>query len=105
LTHPLVWGGDFNHALEGPERAGSRSGRASILGFLDDLGLTAVTTSLPHRLGERTIDHVAVPRSSRVRAVEHHDAHRLSDHDAYVVEVDLPDGPGAGQAGDVTGGS
>jgi len=36
LTHPLVWGGDFNHALEGPERAGSRSGRASILGFLDD---------------------------------------------------------------------
>lgn len=86
---PLVWGGDFNHALEGPERAGSLPGRTSIRTLLDDLGLTAVTSSLPHRLGGNTIDHIAVSSFAEVNAVAHVDARTLSDHDAYVVDLDL----------------
>ena len=89
LAMPLVWGGDFNHALEGPERAGSQAGRASIRALLDELGLTAVTTSLPHRLGGSTVDHIAVASSATVNAVAQRDARTLSDHDAYVVDLDL----------------
>jgi endonuclease/exonuclease/phosphatase family metal-dependent hydrolase len=89
LAMPLVWGGDFNHALEGPEHAGSRTGRASIRTLLDDLGLRAVTSSLPHRLGGNSIDHIALPSSAVVHAVDLCDARTLSDHDAYLVDFDL----------------
>jgi hypothetical protein len=43
---------------------------------------------MPHRRGDSTIDHVAVPSSAAVDSVAHHDARTLSDHDAYVVDVD-----------------
>ena len=46
----LVWGGDFNHALEGREYAGSKGGRASIAQALIDLDLVAPTTHLTHQL-------------------------------------------------------
>ena len=95
-TYPrLVWGGDWNHALVGREYAGSMAGRASVTAALAELGLTAATTDLPHRIdGLLTIDHVAVPASAPTPAVASRvpaqvGGKRLSDHDAYVVEVDL----------------
>ena len=88
----LVWGGDFNHALEGREYAGSIGGRRSVLGALETLGVTAPTTRLPHQIDTLlSIDHIAVPRGWAVSSAEHVSAllgsGRLSDHDAYVVDV------------------
>lgn len=88
----LVWGGDWNHSLVGPEWAGSKAGRAHIEGALDELGLQVSTRDLVHRLGGvGTIDHIAVSReatvvdATRVSVIGPDGA--LSDHDAYVVEI------------------
>ena len=90
----LVWGGDWNHAMDGPEYAGSNGGRQHIRHALDHLDLTVPTAPLPHRIdGLLTIDHVAVGRSANVvgatRFVAEAQGKRLSDHEAYVVEIDL----------------
>ena len=57
-------------------------------------GLHVPTRSLPHRIpGLFSIDHIAL--SGPIHSVEHIDAKvgtgRLSDHDVYVVEADLPE--------------
>jgi hypothetical protein len=87
----LVWGGDWNHALIGKEYAGSKAGRVSITGALDELGLVVPTAELPHAIqGLLSIDHVAVPAGSSAtarRVVAAGDRERLSDHDAYVVDA------------------
>ena len=87
----LVWGGDWNHALSGKEYAGSMGGRLEILRALDELGMTAPTADLPHPIeGLLSIDHVAVPKGTQAvasRIVAEHDGKRLSDHDAYVVDL------------------
>ncbi len=91
LRQPVVWGGDWNHALEGPDHVGSKEGRERIFEVLDALGLQVPTADLDAHRGERSIDHVAVPKewvvvsAERVEAVA--DGKRLSDHDAYVVEI------------------
>jgi hypothetical protein len=89
---PMVWGGDWNHALTGREYAGSQGGRRSVLGALDAFGLTASTADLPHALdGLLSIDHVAVPlglHATARRISADHGFKRLSDHDAYVVDLD-----------------
>jgi hypothetical protein len=83
----LVWGGDFNHALDGPEVAGSAGGAASIRRLLRQRDVEVPTIGQPHRLPDvRTIDHVAVP-SAWMTTVSHQAAEGLSDHDLYVVEV------------------
>lgn len=87
-----VWGGDWNHALLGPERAGSLEGREHIRDAVDKLDLRVVTADTPHRHPElHSIDHVAVPVTASVRTVrrvEMKAARRhLTDHDAYVVDV------------------
>lgn len=89
----LIWGGDWNHALTGHEYAGSIGGRRFVLAALESLGLVATTTDAPHAIeGLLSIDHVALPASlgaeaSRIDA--RHLGKRLSDHDAYVVDVEL----------------
>lgn len=87
----LVWGGDWNLALVGAEGAGSLDGRAFLLQALAELGLVVPTTHLMHHLGGCTIDHVAVPSSCATegawRVLAECGGKRLSDHDAYVVEV------------------
>jgi hypothetical protein len=93
-AEPAVWGGDWNHALVGREYAGSKAGRLHLLDVLDRLGLAPRTTDAPHQIkGLLAIDHVAVPTQWEART-EHHSAlvpdGRLSDHDAYVVEVIRP---------------
>jgi hypothetical protein len=86
-SRPCVWGGDWNHALEGPETAGSLAGRAAIQRGIDQLGLLVATRAAPHRLeGLSSIDHIAVPRDWIVGPVQHVPAGHLSDHDAYVVD-------------------
>jgi len=59
----VIWGGDWNHALEGTDHVGSREGRDHITGVLDTLGLPVSTAHLDARGGERSIDHIAFPRS------------------------------------------
>ncbi len=91
----LVWGGDWNHALTGREYAGSLGGRSAVLGAVDHLGLAVPTAELPHAIkGLLSIDHIAVPRawsSSVLRVSAALDGRRLSDHDAYMVEVVAPE--------------
>jgi hypothetical protein len=88
---PLVWGGDWNHALHGPEHAGSKAGRAALLATIDRLGLAVPTAQLGHQLpGLLSIDHIAVPttwrcKASRVSALL--DGTQLSDHDIYLVDA------------------
>lgn len=87
----LVWGGDFNHSLLGGEYAGTKAGRQAIEEFIADRGMVIPTADLPHRVPDVwSIDHVAVPSTWSVRDTTRHDATGLSDHDAYVVEVDVP---------------
>lgn len=90
---PIVWGGDWNHELTGRMYAGSKVGRLSILGALDRLGLSAPTDASPHRQGgARSINHIAVPAFWAVTSVDRVsaivDGVKLSDHDAYVVEIE-----------------
>lgn len=61
-ARPLLWGGDFNQALTGPEGAGTRDGRVLLRRVTAELGLSSPTTALeslaaPHK----AIDHVFVP--------------------------------------------
>jgi hypothetical protein len=88
---PVVWGGDWNHALTGREYAGSIGGRHQIQAAVRALGLTVSTADLPHRIeGVLSIDHVAVPTewtSDARRLVAQGSLGRLSDHDAYVVSA------------------
>jgi len=89
----LIWGGDWNHAMQGREYAGSVAGRTAIKAAVVDLQLTLATEDSPHCIPDLlTIDHIAVPRSARIHAVnrivaEDHSGKRLSDHDAYVIDV------------------
>jgi hypothetical protein len=90
--HRLIWGGDWNHALSGREYAGSIAGRAHLLRAVEALGLTVVSAQLTHCIdGLLSIDHITIPagvtasQSARVEAAGK--GRRLSDHDAYVVEL------------------
>ena len=90
----LVWGGDWNHALHGPERAGSEAGRAALQLLVDELDLTVATAALSHRIpGLFSIDHIATPTSHpadtalRVQAAQ--GERRLSDHDLYRIDLKL----------------
>jgi hypothetical protein len=86
---PLVWGGDWNHALSGKEYAGSIGGRAAVTDLLSRRRLKVPTGDLPHRItGLLSIDHIAVSRSARVTAAERFDAPGLSDHDGYQIDID-----------------
>jgi hypothetical protein len=90
--HRLVWGGDWNHGMDGPETSGSLESRAAIRGTAEWLGLKIPTADLPHHHdGLLSIDHIAVPWWWEIREARRIPAlaggRRLSDHDAYVVET------------------
>jgi hypothetical protein len=92
LRTPVIWGGDWNHALEGPDHVGSKEGRDHIFAIVDALGLQVPTVDLPAYRGELSIDHIAIPKEwvliSAEQVPAEVDGKRLSDHDAYVVEVE-----------------
>jgi hypothetical protein len=86
----LVWGGDWNHTLQGSLAGQTRAGRDLLEGMLDELGLDAPTRGQPRgTLPMCSIDHIAA--AGPALSVEHHSAavagRRLSDHDLYVVTV------------------
>jgi len=92
LAAPVVWGGDWNHALSGREWVGSVAGRRSVLESVERLDLQVPTASSPHQMDDLlSIDHIAVPKSWAVSSTQRHRAlvgeGRISDHDAYVVEA------------------
>ena len=85
----LVWGGDWNHALEGPLDGSTLRGRERIDLLLADLGLHAPTRHDPRGVyAINSIDHVAVTDEQAISThiVAAVDSRRLSDHDAYVVD-------------------
>jgi endonuclease/exonuclease/phosphatase family metal-dependent hydrolase len=92
----LVWGGDWNHSMRGREYTGSVAGRTAIMAAVANLQLTLATEDSPHRIpGLLTIDHIAVPQAARIHAAnrivgDDHTGKRLSDHDAYTIEVTVP---------------
>lgn len=91
---PLVWGGDWNQPFEGEDWSSSKQGRNCVEDACNDLRLHVPTRSLAHRIpGLFSIDHIAVPAPVRAvrQVVAEADGKRLSDHDAYVVDVDLPE--------------
>ena len=82
-----VWGGDFNHALDGPTSgSGSAAGREAINGLADALELVLPTRNLPHRRpGILSIDHIGIPRTWRLSSADRVEVpSSLSDHDAYI---------------------
>ncbi len=84
----LAWGGDWNHALSGPEEGGDKTGRRHVLGVVDELRLQVPTADLPHWIdGHLSIDHIAVGAHRRVNGASRVIARGLSDHDCYVVDV------------------
>lgn len=88
-AEPLVWGGDFNHALRGTEVAGSAGGAARTRAAADDRGLRFPTIGAGHRRpGVLTIDHIGVPKQWQAEVEHHRVDSALSDHDVYVVDVD-----------------
>lgn len=85
---PIVWGGDWNHSLSGREYVGSLAGRAAIIAALGDLELQAPTADLPSRHeGQLSIDHLAIPHAASATAERIRVARRLSDHDAYSIQI------------------
>lgn len=89
---PIVWGGDWNHALHGPEYAGTSDGRRSITRLVAELDLRVPTENLEHAIpGLLSIDHIAVPARWRFtdcrRVVAAAAGKRLSDHDAYILDA------------------
>jgi len=57
----LVWGGDWNQSLTGPDWAGSSAGRRNVADTLSALELQSPVAGHSHQLtGHSTIDHVAV---------------------------------------------
>lgn len=90
LTKRVVWGGDWNHGIFGPESIGSKGGRRRLLSALSRLELNVPTAHLPHRIpGLLSIDHIAVPADWTVSCVKRIATEGLSDHDCYVVQTDL----------------
>lgn len=87
----VVWGGDWNHEMTGRLGAGSTTGRDVILRLLRERKLQVPTSVLGAEGGYGSVDHIAVPEDWKVMSVERHVAavggRRLSDHDAYVVEI------------------
>ena len=71
--------------------AGSKVGREAILDLVRDRGMQVPTSLLGAEVGFGSVNHIAVPDYRKVTSVERHIASsagmRLSDQDAYVVEI------------------
>lgn len=93
---PLVWAGDFNQSLEGPNATGSRAGRTLLDACLTRLGLSAWNRSASHALdGLSAIDLICGPEDLLVEGILRIDpvqgGQHLSDHAGYVVDVGVHD--------------
>lgn len=95
--HPdalVLWVGDFNQSLAGPNVVGSNRGRGGLNNALDDLGFEAWNANAPHACADlHTIDLICGPSAQPLHRVGRVDpmvdGRRLSDHAAYWVELDV----------------
>jgi hypothetical protein len=95
LGERTLWGGDWNQAFEGKIFVGTHRGRALLTEVIRGAQMVVPTALLASaNPGHRSIDHIAVSAETEIRGARHVSAvgprGRLSDHDAYVVELDWP---------------
>jgi len=86
-----VWGGDWNQNLAGGwQHVGSAAMRKVVESAISLLELRVATAELPFQTGanQNTIDHIAVPLQWKIGSTFRISAVGLSDHDAYIIEVD-----------------
>ena len=84
----VVWAGDFNKSLEGPNFGGSGAGRAALQAALDGLEFRAWNAGSPHAsAGMCAIDLVCGPAGVRVEDVDVIEAGGVTDHAGYVVSL------------------
>jgi hypothetical protein len=86
-----VWGGDWNQALAGGSQRVCSDGLRNLVELsVSSLDLLVPTAGLPHQKGggRYTIDHIAVPHQWNFRSAARIGAKGLSDHDAYIIEID-----------------
>lgn len=90
--HELIWAGDFNHSLVGPNYTGTAAGRLLLSRALAELGLTAWNASQPHAIeGMNAVDLIcgSTARSPIIETISTTVAgRRLSDHLGYVADSD-----------------
>jgi hypothetical protein len=91
-AHTLIWAGDFNQPLVGPNGGFSKANRQHLSDALDELSLAAWNQDLAHaRPGYFSIDLICgpterkAPRTARIEPVE--DGVTLSDHAGYLIEI------------------
>lgn len=89
--HAVIWAGDFNQHVHGPDRGGSRAKRAALEGALVRLGLVAWNGAAAHaESGMHAIDLICGPREIDVRVQGRidpfRDGVRMTDHAGYWVE-------------------
>jgi len=87
----IVWAGDFNQTITGPNRSGSGARRAALLDVLAGLGFAAWNGDTAHaRHGLCAIDLICGPRDRRPaqqgRIDPNLDGVVMSDHAGYWVE-------------------
>ena len=90
--HTLIWAGDFNQTLSGPNRVGSKKGRQLLFDALAELDLVAWNKDSAHaNPWLHAIDLICGPSCRRPRRVERFeptfDGGDLSDHAGYLVEI------------------
>lgn len=84
-----IWGGDWNTPLTGNIAGFTRAAQVALLDVLRGTPLQVPTINLPAKNGLQTsIDHIAVPKAWSILAVARVQTGKLSDHDAYWVDVD-----------------
>jgi endonuclease/exonuclease/phosphatase family metal-dependent hydrolase len=86
-----VWGGDWNQNLAGGwQHVGSAGMRQVVESAISLLALKVATAELPFQTGthQKTIDHIAVPSQWKIESAVRISAVGLSDHDAYIIEVE-----------------
>jgi hypothetical protein len=91
--HTLIWAGDFNQTLSGPNYGGSKQGRQLLSDALEELDLVAWNQGSSHaKPAMHAIDLICNPADRTLpRRVEHLkpelDGRVLSDHAGYLVEI------------------
>lgn len=90
--HTLIWAGDFNQTLSGPNYGGSVKGRQLLAEALTELDLVAWNQDCAHaKPTMHAVDLICGPAGRRPRRVERIeptvDGKVLSDHAGYLVEV------------------
>lgn len=89
---PVVWAGDFNQSLQGPNSGGADRRRVALASMLDELGLRAWNAAAQHyHLSACAIDLICGPRDmepvAQGRIAPALGGVELSDHAGYWVDV------------------